>query len=109
MLTNKATDFVQFTGVKPIIRCELRGVKAEFGFVLPCLNVDVGRFIGFVAEKVKPIATDAEDGWHPRPRECYRRHSMPACQPWKKSVRLSTPVSRKASWASETPSSQSTW
>ena len=38
----------------------------------------------------------------------YRRHSTPTWQPWKSRLRDSTPVLRKASSASETPSIQRT-
>ena len=59
MFLNNSLDFVQFMRSEAIIGCQSNRVKPEFGLISLSFNMDVWRFIVFVAEKEKAIPADA--------------------------------------------------
>lgn len=64
MFLYESDYFVDLADVKPIVCSQLHRVKPDLCFVTRCLNVNMRRFLAFVAEKVKSVSADTQDSWH---------------------------------------------
>jgi hypothetical protein len=59
MLADQPLNLIQFVRFETVIGCQAHWVKPEFGLVALGFDMDMRRFIVFVAEKEKAVTPDA--------------------------------------------------
>jgi hypothetical protein len=61
MLVDETVYFVDLADVKSIVCSQLHRVKPEFRFVARRFDMDMRRFVAFIAKEMESVAADAED------------------------------------------------
>lgn len=63
MLFNQLVKLAQFPATKPVIDSEPNGLQPKLRVAFRLFDVNMSRFVTFVAEQEEPISTAAKDGW----------------------------------------------